>query len=311
MIMIKYAIILLDKTSSSFCYADNPFINSQLMPLDTLKEAIFWCMKENLRIQFVYPDNELPDEYILAINTIDHADIRHKQDADVSVFNGWREVNVISKNSAPIVLRLSKQELFDNPTSLRSLLNHEGHVSVVIKDINNFTTEDFESYRNMLAQLVKDIEDVAIKGALPKISLITDRLFLSSMNNCNAGSETITIAPNGNFYICPAFYYDDENDTIGSLHNGLNIENGQLYTLSHSPICRNCDSFHCRRCVWLNKKQTLEVNTPGHEQCVVAHLERNASRGLLNAIRSYGNFSPDADILEIDYLDPFDKIIQK
>lgn len=309
--MIKYAIILLDRTSVSFCYADNPLMDCQLMPLDTLKEAIIWCMKENLRIQFVYPDYELPSEYLLAINSIDHANIKHIHNADVSVFNGWEELYLNNLDSAPIVLRLSKRELFDNPASLKNLLSYKGHISVVIKDIDSFSKEDFETYKNLLSEITLTIRDFVISDNLPQMNLITDRLFLSSMNNCNAGSETITIAPNGNFYVCPAFYYDDENDTIGSLQNGLNIRNGQLYKLSHAPICRNCDSFHCRRCVWLNNKQTLEVNTPGHEQCVVTHLERNASQGLLNAVRSYGEFLPNIDIQEIDYLDPFDKIIQK
>lgn len=57
----------------------------------------------------------------------------------------------------------------------------------------------------------------------------------------------------------------------------------------------------------MNRKTTLEVNTPSHEQCVVAHLERNASRKLLIDIRKHGKFmSASEDIKEIDYLDPFD-----
>ena len=53
---------------------------------------------------------------------------------------------------------------------------------------------------------------------------------------------------------------------------------------------------------------TYEVNTPSHEQCVVAHLERNASRKLLNSIRKHGSFLTEQEgIKEIDYIDPFEK----
>ena len=39
----------------------------------------------------------------------------------------------------------------------------------------------------------------------------------------------------------------------------------------------------------------------------MAHLERNASRELLNSIRQHGTFLPDQEeIQEITYLDPFD-----
>ena len=133
------------------------------------------------------------------------------------------------------------------------------------------------------------------------------------MNNCNAGWENITLAPDGKFYVCPAFYQSDSQTTIedkalaiGDLQNGLDIKNPQLYKLSHAPLCRNCDAYQCKRCVWLNRKTTFEVNTPSHEQCVVAHLERNASRKLLQSIRKHGEFIPEVDIKEINYLDPFD-----
>ena len=52
---------------------------------------------------------------------------------------------------------------------------------------------------------------------------------------------------------------------------------------------------------------TNEVNTPSHEQCVVAHLERNASRLLLSALRrQIREFLPGQDIKELVYLDPLD-----
>jgi CXXX repeat peptide maturase len=132
-------------------------------------------------------------------------------------------------------------------------------------------------------------------------------MMLTEMNNCNAGDTTITLAPNGKFYICPAFYYNDENDNVGNIENGLDIKNKQLYKLDHAPICRKCDAWQCRRCTWLNRKTTLEVNTPSHEQCVAAHLERNASRNLMLSLRSKGTFLPDKEeIKELTYLDPFE-----
>ena len=132
---------------------------------------------------------------------------------------------------------------------------------------------------------------------------------LSEMNNCGAGATSITLAPNGKFYICPAFYYNDDNEFVGDFEIGLAIKNIQLYQLDHSPICRHCDAWQCKRCIWLNKKTTHEVNTPSHEQCVIAHIERNTSRELLNSIHKHdNNFSVKEEIKEIDYLDPFEKI---
>ena len=86
----------------------------------------------------------------------------------------------------------------------------------------------------------------------------------------------------------------------------MDVKNPQLYKLSHAPICRNCDAYQCKRCVWLNRRTTYDINTPSHEQCVVSHLERNESRELLTNIRKNGIFLPGKEIKEINYLDPFD-----
>lgn len=263
-------------------------------------------MKENLRIQFVYPDYKLPPEYYDTIETIDHVDIKHLEDADVTIFEGLYEIRDI--NATSIVIRLTKDELFDGYKKIIPLLDSQRHISVVITDIDRFYSEDFKKYKTVLSYISTNAEKLTLEYKMPQISILTDRLLLSDMNNCNAGDETITIAPNGKFYICPAFYFDDEKDSVGNLSCGLHIKNRQLYKLTYAPICRNCDAYHCRRCVWLNRKMTLEVNTPSHEQCVVSHLERNFGREFLVQIHKHGTFLPNTDIKKIDYLDPFDNL---
>jgi CXXX repeat peptide maturase len=144
------------------------------------------------------------------------------------------------------------------------------------------------------------------QGSYPQVNVLTDRILLDKMNNCNAGIENITLAPNGRFYICPAFYLENELDFVGDLPNGLAINNKRHYQITYAPLCRICDAYQCKRCVWLNRKTTLEVNTPSHEQCVVAHLERNASRELLTDLQLSGIYFTEKEIKEIDYLDPFE-----
>ena len=61
----------------------------------------------------------------------------------------------------------------------------------------------------------------------------------------------------------------------------------------------------------MNRKLTYEVNTPGKQQCIFAHIERNASRELLQRIQNELKLMLSKSIKEIDYLDPFEKIINK
>ena len=311
--MLQYLIILLDDTSTSYCHYENSRTEQKLIPLDALKAGIRFGMMENLMIQFVYPDYELPKEYKDVIESIDHSKIKslpqpllkeERMDADVWVVDSIKDV----KSDVPVVWRTCKEELFVSYEQVVKVLENVPRLNIVLTDVETFTDKDFEEYKVFLERLSEKVEQLYVEGKSPQLNLLTDRMMLKEMNNCGAGDTNITLAPNGKFYVCPAFYYEDEADSVGDLEHGLDIKNKQLYKLDHAPICRHCDAWQCKRCIWLNRKTTLEVNTPSHEQCVVAHLERNASRELLANIRKHGTFLPEQEeIKEIDYLDPFDK----
>ncbi len=315
--MLKYLVILLDNTSTSYCHYENEKSDRKLITLENLKAGILFAMKENLMIQFVYPDYEIPQEYKDAIHSIDHSKIvpaRSTEEGDVVVLNGWADFQeCVFKEGTAYVLRTGKEEFFQSHLLIKDALDKIGHLNVVFTDVETFTNTDFDIYKQSLQPLAEEVERLYISGKAPQLNLLTDRMMLTAMNNCNAGWENITLAPDGNFYVCPAFYQADTKMTIenkapsiGNLQNGLDIKNSQLYRLSHAPLCRKCEAYQCKRCVWLNRKTTLEVNTPSREQCVMAHLERNASRELLINIRKYGMFMPEVEMEEINYLDPFD-----
>lgn len=328
--MLQYLIILLDDASTSYCHYENTERGKGLIALESLRQGIFFAMKENLMIQFVYPDYVLPEAYHKAIQSIDHSDIvpatcedkRLLEEAEVIVLNDWKEAERIAwREDACYVLRATKSEWFANYKQVGNALGMVQRMNVVITDIDQFTEEDFATYEGVLSSLSETLEQLYVEGKAPQWNLLTDRMMLKQMNNCNAGWENITLAPDGQFYICPAFYHAQPMDgtevsigeeckkgfSIGSLTDGIHIQNPELFRLDHAPLCRKCDAYQCRRCVWLNRKTTCEANTPSHEQCVVAHLERNAGRELLNNIRKHGKFLAETpEIKEINYLDPFE-----
>lgn len=310
--MIQYLVILLDDTAVSFCHYSNPYKEQRLIPLDILKAGIRYAMKENLNVQFVYPTYPLPQEYEEAIDSVDHIKIKPSvcaDSADVVIFDDVETLVSFPEFSKGKVytLRISKVSLFANVELILPILYKVERMNIVITDVESFTDEDFDTYKAMLDTLAKEVEKVYVSGKAIQLNLLTDRMMLNKMNNCGAGDSCMTLAPDGKFYLCPAFYQSDDGFAVGDLTSGLDIKNQQLYRLDHAPLCRNCDAYQCKRCIWLNRKTTLEVNTPSHEQCVVAHLERNASRSLLQNIRKHGTFLPNkSDISEIDYLDPFD-----
>lgn len=316
--MLQYLMILLDDASTSYCHYNNEKSESKLISIEDLKAGIFFGMKGNLMIQYVYPSHALPAEYEDVLESIDHskimpADNPNVDEADVVVFNDWKQMEGFSySEGVSYVLRINKSDLFEQKELIADTIEKVTKLNVVITDVETFSDEDFDAYNGVLQLWSEKLEKLYAEGKSPLLNLLTDRMQLEEMNNCGAGESNITLAPDGKFYVCPAFYQANSNTIIspafnaGSLEEGVHVKSAQLYKLDHAPLCRKCDAFHCRRCVWLNRKTTLEVNTPSHEQCVVAHLERNASRQLLANIRKHGQFLPQQEIKEIDYLDPFD-----
>lgn len=325
--MLQYLVILLDDCSVSYCHYPQPQGNRKLIPIDILKKGILYGMKENLMIQFVYPKEELPEDYVHQINTIDHVDIvpsNISTNSSVIVYDDI--MDFVSSEWNPLgtyVVKCSKESLFENVQQLSNTLPKVQRLNIVIDNIESFDDISFVSYNDTLSKLADKIESLLIDNKHCYLNLLTDRLVLNKMNNCNAGNTSIVLAPDGRFYPCPAFYYekvespqmglggpDNAPYSIGDINNGLDIKNQQLYKIENAPICCKCDAFQCRRCIWLNRKTTKEINTPSHEQCVVSHLERNATRKLIESIKSKGFTLSTMDIPEISYLDPLDLLLE-
>lgn len=307
---MQYLIILLDDAATSYCSYEGS-ATACPMPVEVLHAGIRYAMCENLMIQFVYPPFDISDALKSEIETIDHNKfmpaVKFDDEADLIVFSSVDEFKSSALDKEMIyALRTDCDSLFTNAASIGARLKDVKRLNIILTNVEQWGDTDFDKYQQALNSFAAVIAAECKSGGMPQLNLLTDRLSLQAMNNCGAGTQNITLAPNGKFYVCPAFYYDKTCGSVGDLTGGLAIPNPQLYRLEYAPLCRKCDAFQCRRCVYLNQKTTLEVNTPSHEQCVAAHLERNASRFLLENLRSQGVQVMDVVIKEIDYLDPFD-----
>lgn len=308
--MLKYLVILLDDISVSYCHYSVNTNESNLIPLDILKDGIVFAMKHNLKIQYIFPKYTLPQGYVEVMDSMFHDYIGPlEQDVAMSaiIINGLCSINIDKmKYSRQYVIRTTFKEFFKEYSILTHLFKLGISVNIVFIDIESFTEEEINTYRKILLELACCVESLVLDGKNINTNLITDRIALDSMNNCGAGDTSITLAPNGKFYPCPAFYYDNNPFfIIGDIKNGLEIKNKNLYRLEYSPLCKRCDAYQCKRCVWLNKKLTYEINTPSRQQCVISHLEREASLSLLNSLHKH-NFLLKKEIKNIDYIDPFD-----
>ena len=314
--MLKYLIIPLNSNAVSFCHYNAEHKKGDFISLDILRAAIKLAMIENLSIQFVYPSVETSTEIEEIVETVDHTKILPAdypieaalQKAQVIVFESREQISDYDfTEDQAYIIRMTFPELLKAEKEINRILQTASRLNIVISDIDSVPDEAIKAYKPFLHSLVPELVRQYSQGHLVQFNPITDRVMLTEMNNCNAGVESIAISIDGDFFICPGFC-DDANNAVGSLTKGMSIRNQQLFELGHAPICRVCDAYHCKRCVWLNRRLTHEVNTPGRVQCILSHIERNTSRIFLEKLHN-----ADADLLsgisipKIDYHDPFDK----
>lgn len=314
--MLKYLIIPLSDDCVSFCHFSTKNKNSKVISVDLLKNALFWAMKENLSIHFLFPKYALPNEIIALTESVDHIkivpsdidDLQFLGNAEFVVFDNWQELDKFEyQTTQSYIIRTSLDELHPNESRLYTALKNCSRINIVFTDIKGYD----DGYESFIQGIIPTIIEEYMHNHQVQLNILTDRLMLNEMNNCNAGYESLTLAPDGNFYVCPAFWLDSATP-IGDIQKGIDLKNPQLFRLNHAPICRECDAWQCKRCVWLNKKMTRELNTPSHEQCVISHIERKASSNLLVEFRKIDpSFMPDTQIPDVNYLDPFEKIINK
>lgn len=314
--MLNHLIVILESGAASFCcYNSNIYQSSDLISLESLREIIGYAIKNNIFISFLYGESVLPHEYQEVIETVGHIKIIsveniQSQENAVLILDTGKNQHHISriKDSGinNIILRIGTADLDSLNDTVGKLIGKFKRLNIILKDIDNWNESSFSSYQCQLEEIRLLVENEYRSGNFIEVNVLTDRIFLTNMNNCGAGCDHITLAPNDKFYLCPAFFYENSDNHIGSIDDAAKPGNNRLLELTYSPVCRNCDAYHCKRCIYLNQKFTAELNIPSSQQCIIAHIERDISRKFLaNISKALPLEDRITPIPEIDYRDPF------
>jgi len=311
--MIKYLVVPIDKSSVSFCYYDAPYRehNPEPVPEETLKRAVNYARDNGLTINFLYGNTEPPLSHQSIIESVSHAKI-----VPLSLAGTYPESIVVIESGEieqasdfglgtgrNIILRMSNVDIPRLATTLPLLFGTFLRLNLCLTGLEKITETELEDYGRQLLSVTETTANRYRRNDLFELSFLSDRIILENMRNCEAGNDHCTVGPDGRLYLCPGFLYDNPELSIGNLTDGIKIKNPELLLLDHAPVCSVCDAYHCKRCIYLNKKLTLEINTPSSQQCIASHRERKATGKLLELLRDLPAFSKS--IPELDYLDPF------
>ncbi|MGA3287153.1 MAG: CXXX repeat peptide maturase [Bacteroidota bacterium] len=312
---MKFLIVPIDKSSISFCYYENPYsgIDPEPISLSTLKIAIDYAQANGLTINFLYGQMDPPLPYRSIIESVSHAKIvplalANVYPESIVVIESGEIKQVTGISLGPdrnLIVRIDKDRLPQLAKTLPLLFGAFHRLNLCITGLERITETELDLYSQQLLMLAETVADRYRRGDIFELNFLSDRLILNNMKNCEAGCEHLTVGSDGRLYLCPAFLYDNPDISVGDLTDGIHIPNADLLQLDHAPLCSLCDAYHCKRCIYLNKKLTLEINTPSRQQCVASHKERNASEKLFTLLQDLPAFTAMKKIPAIDYNDPF------
>lgn len=303
----KYMLVMLQDDITPHCSYRNKKGTKNKMSMELIDRAMEFASENDFEIVFMGEKGETPIKNKGFYMSLVDSNSKEANKKSIVIYDN--DVSKINKNSDTCILLINKDNIENITVYIRNLSKDHIRINLVLEDIGNWKQKHIELYKEELNSLVEVIEKTYVDNQPLEVNVITDRINFNSHNECTAGSKTITLAPNGEFYICPAFYYDDVEDSIGSLEEGILNKDECLLSIENAPICRKCDAYQCKACRYLNKKLTEEYNVSPKIQCNISHYEREATRKLQSKLVKRRLINAGSIIEKLEYVDPLDKIL--
>lgn len=310
----KFLYFILSDDSIEYCQYDSTknTVMKEVMNSGILQDAMQFCDQSFFEPVLLHSTNQkniddveyelsFPCRQILSVNN--HTNIKG------NVYYVVDKENFNKLNRCDIcILNIKRDDIKNLSIYVNKLLETCKRININFLDLNN--SFHFEEYTKQLEIISKNILMYYVKGRQVEVNVISDRMYLNSMNNCDAGIYNFAVAPNGRIYICPAFYYDEPDNYVGDIYAGIDYNKVKQCKLGCSPICMHCDSYHCNRCTYINKKFTEEINTPPGFECRKSHVERTASKVLEAELKKMNLIDDRAvHIDSINYTDPIFNVV--
>ena len=271
--MSKYLVICLDGSMTPYCNYKKTVKPTQIMSPLVVKQAIEFA-KNNYFIP-VFLGNDLDIKNVK--DYIQIVDSSSKQTGNAWViFDNNVNKNINANIAILLINKFNIENLFYFVEKLVKI-NGAKKINIVLQDIMNFEDKNLETYKEQLMQILEfllECDDEVDVNVFSKKIAMTEEI-QTDILGCEAGINNFAVMPNGKIYICPGFYFLDENINIGDLEQGINFDYANELMSYSSAECGHCKNYNCRRCVYLNKISTNEYTIPPDIQCKISRIEND------------------------------------
>lgn len=299
----KFLQIILDENMKSTCLytISDKKSNKLKMSRELFEKAIKFADDNDYEVVLL-GDNTIKKDFNSYYYKIVSSESKEIDDRSLVVYDNC--VNEEDNGFSTSILLINKENIDKIPVFLEKLSKNKTRINIILQDVNQWQEEDMSNYNKQLDKIVNMVSAIREDGGDVEINTITDPLSRKEHCGCDAGESTITLAPDGNLYICPAFYFDQIDKPIGNIEDGINKEFSTMkLNMSDSALCKECDAYQCKQCKYLNKKYTGEYKISPKNQCIVSNLEKNKSEKLKINQQEW----KDINIKDIANIDPLVK----
>ena len=312
----KYMYILLTNQAESFCHYNTKHTDVSIsMPVETIEKALRYCDEHCITPIFLGAptDSTYFGIYVNSIN-------KTKKDCTLSIISIDCDDLLSESKAIPkfyekqVILTISPYNITKLPLITKTLINNYSSldISIKIKFMETMTKDNIMAYDLVLSNIRSQIVEGWKNKNYVNINVITHLPQAIAPHKCISGDKAFTLAPNGKFYMCPAFYYDDPENNIGDIDSGIDMSYRALCSEKRATNCKKCENYQCDSCIYLNKKITGELGVPGTIQCLLSTIERKHSVLFLNEINNLKldlPFELNYEVLKLntDLIDPLTK----
>lgn len=312
----KQLYFLLSDDYISYCEYNNNSIESSRMSKYTILKGLKYAHYNFYKPVFVHSsisfDFENCKEYE-AYDILHIIPVKFIKDAQniglrriMPVYN-LNDIEIDNRGIENIILNVSTDDIANLSIAVMSLLKKVSRINLNITNINkNFNENLYTEEMKKISNYICDIKSGT--SAIKELSLLTDLLFINEHDNCMAGHYTFVLAHNENIYTCCALYSNELENNIGDLEKGITRKyDARLYETKNSNLCRLCDAYQCKNCIYTNKLYTNEVNVSPTFKCRKSHIERLISQSMMSKFEL--SEEKIKSLSDLEYKDPIDKFL--
>lgn len=312
----KQLYFLLSDDYISYCEYNNDKVESSRMNKSTILEGLKYARYNFHKPVFVHSSNSFDfenckeyEEYDI-IHIVPAKFIKDAQNIGlrriIPVYNP-NDINIDNYGIENVILNVPADDIGNLSISVISLFKKVSRINLNITNINkNFDEKLYTEELKKISNYICDIKNST--STIKELSLLTDLLFINEHDKCMAGHKTFVLAPDENIYTCCAVYSNESESNIGDLEKGIIKKyDARLYETKNSNLCRLCDAYQCKNCVYINKLYTNEVNVSPSFKCRKSHIERLISQSMMSKFEL--SEEKIKSLSDLEYKDPIDKFL--